>query len=375
VYYPYELTMAGISDKAIKTNYSENKFRFNDATELQNKEFADGTGLEMDDAGFRTLDPQLGRFTQIDPIAGSSANFSTYAYGADNPFYFNDPIGLKAAPQNMSPADLSAWQKGIAGLGFGDIDGAANFDNLIAPVGGGSIDQILAANEYYSITPHLAQEFPGLPFIGLGFSKETEYHTTNSMGQQVLRIQITYDVLYQRNIGGVSGYPVLDVYSEIENSANGQVSSFPIYQNNSFIGTVTLDNYFTGQYNGRHGVFIKLTFNGCGQKNLNWVQRFSDSNPLDSKLKANQWYNDTDPPGSNPPYYYTPTELPQHLTSDGIWFSDFPSSKAPDTMTMQISLVTMGPNNLPNSTLITFQYGYTWQSGAATKQTFTQISK
>jgi RHS repeat-associated protein len=101
-YYPFGLTMAGISDKSIKTNYAENKYRFNEGTELQNKEFADGSGLEMYDAGYRTLDPQLGRFTQIDPIADYSADYSTYAYGTNNPIILSDPTGLKSAPPPSS---------------------------------------------------------------------------------------------------------------------------------------------------------------------------------------------------------------------------------------------------------------------------------
>jgi len=86
--------MAGISDKAIKTQYAENKYRFNDGTELQNKEFSDGSGLEFYETGYRSYDPQLGRFWQIDAIGEASPNWSPYTYAVDNPVFFNDPLGL-----------------------------------------------------------------------------------------------------------------------------------------------------------------------------------------------------------------------------------------------------------------------------------------
>jgi RHS repeat-associated protein len=104
-YTAFGLSMAGISDKAVKSNYGINKHRFNHGTELQNQEFSDGSGLEWYAATYRSLDPQLGRFWQIDPLLEISEDVSPYSFGNDNPITNIDPLGL-AISDSSHPLDL-----------------------------------------------------------------------------------------------------------------------------------------------------------------------------------------------------------------------------------------------------------------------------
>jgi RHS repeat-associated protein len=96
-YYPYGLTMAALDDKAIKTNYTENRYRYS-SKELQNSEFSDGTGLEQYDFGARLQDPQLGVWHTVDPLSGLDPEMSPYSFALDDPINITDEDGMKAAP-------------------------------------------------------------------------------------------------------------------------------------------------------------------------------------------------------------------------------------------------------------------------------------
>jgi RHS repeat-associated protein len=102
--------MAGISDRALKSNYAENKRRYNAGSELQNKEFSDGSGLELYATNYRLYDPQIVRFGQIDPLADINEDQSTYSYAQNDPVLYNDPLGLlsdSSKPQVLQTATVT----------------------------------------------------------------------------------------------------------------------------------------------------------------------------------------------------------------------------------------------------------------------------
>ncbi|NCI45799.1 RHS repeat-associated core domain-containing protein [Sediminibacterium soli] len=92
-YYPFGLTMAGISSKAAgKLENKKNKF--------QGQEFNDDLGVDMYEFKYRMDDPQIGRFWQVDPLSDKYVHNSIYAFSENRVTGHVELEGLEAVEAN-----------------------------------------------------------------------------------------------------------------------------------------------------------------------------------------------------------------------------------------------------------------------------------
>jgi RHS repeat-associated protein len=84
-YYPFGLTMKNINSKAAGSK--ENKYKYNGI------EYENSFDINIGETFFRSHDPQLGRWLQIDPKVDIFFEFSPYTAMGNNPISIIDPRG------------------------------------------------------------------------------------------------------------------------------------------------------------------------------------------------------------------------------------------------------------------------------------------
>ena len=141
-YYPFGLTMSGISDQALGFG-KVNKYRFQ-KQELQNKEFDDGSGLDMYEFKYRFDDPQIGRFWSIDPLASDYEYNSPYAFSEDKVTSHIELEGLEAEYAMYS--GFQAFTGALLGTA------SADYNKLPPPsVGIGNMDNLRSSPEFQNM--------------------------------------------------------------------------------------------------------------------------------------------------------------------------------------------------------------------------------